>query len=34
VLADEYRSPMIATLDRRHFAILRLGDGSAPTLVP
>ncbi|BDH55464.1 hypothetical protein [Tsukamurella sp. PLM1] len=34
VLADEYRSPVVATLDRRHFGILRFSDGSAPTVVP
>ncbi len=34
VLAEDYRTATIATLDRRHFAILRLADGSAPRLVP
>ncbi len=34
VLAQEYRSPVIATLDRRHFGILRFSDGSAPTVLP
>lgn len=34
VLADAYQTTVIATLDRRHFGVLRLGDGSAPTIVP
>lgn len=34
VLADHYRSRTIVTLDRRHFSVLRLGDGAAPTLLP
>ncbi|ALG85355.1 hypothetical protein [Gordonia phthalatica] len=34
VLADVYRTRLIATLDRKHFEILRLRDGTAPTLLP
>ncbi|MXP20142.1 PIN domain-containing protein [Gordonia sp. HNM0687] len=34
VLADAYQTRTIATLDRRHFGVLRLGDGSAPIIVP
>lgn len=34
VLAEAYRTAEIATLDRRHFSILRFADGSAPTLLP
>ncbi|MCH5642551.1 PIN domain-containing protein [Gordonia sp. ABSL49_1] len=34
VLADAYRTRTIATLDHRHFSVLRLGDGSAPSIVP
>lgn len=38
VLADAYRAPgitpSIVTLDRRHFSILRLPDGSAPQILP
>ncbi|MFW0795078.1 PIN domain-containing protein [Gordonia sp. CPCC 205515] len=34
VLADVYRTKTIATLDHRHFTVLRLGDGSAPLIVP
>ena len=34
VLADAYQTRTIATLDRRHFSILRLPDGTAPALVP
>lgn len=34
VLAEAYREPVIATLDHRHFGILRFSDGSAPTVVP
>lgn len=34
VLAEAYRTRAIATLDRRHFAVLRLGDGSAPEVLP
>ena len=34
VLAEAYRDRVIATLDRRHFSILRLSDGTAPTIVP
>lgn len=34
VLADAYQTRTIATLDRKHFSILRLPDGTAPALVP
>lgn len=34
VLAEVYRDPVIATLDRRHFSILRMADGTAPSIVP
>lgn len=34
VLADAYRTPVIATLDRRHFNVLRLANGSSPSIVP
>jgi predicted nucleic acid-binding protein len=34
VLADVYQTRTIATLDHRHFGVLRLGDGSAPIIVP
>lgn len=34
VLAEAYRESVVATLDRRHFGILRFADGSAPTIVP
>lgn len=34
VLAQAYQTRDIATLDRRHFTILRFGDGSAPRLLP
>lgn len=34
VLAEAYQTRTIATLDRRHFSVLRLADGSAPTIVP
>lgn len=34
VLAQDYRTRRIATLDRRHFSVLRLSDGSAPELLP
>lgn len=34
VLAHEYRTDRIATLDRRHFTVLRLPDGSAPRILP
>lgn len=34
VLATAYHTRVIATLDRRHFTILRLADGSAPDLLP
>ena len=34
VLAREYQTDTIATLDRRHFTILRFDDGSAPRLLP
>ncbi len=34
VFAEDYGTTTIATLDRRHFSILRLSDGRAPTLVP
>ncbi|MEZ5190934.1 MAG: PIN domain-containing protein [Schumannella sp.] len=34
VLAEAYRTRTIATLDRRHFGVLRFGDGTAVTIVP
>ncbi|AZG44560.1 PIN domain-containing protein [Gordonia insulae] len=34
VLADAYRTRTVATLDHRHFTVLRLGDGSAPLIIP
>jgi len=34
VLAARYRTPMIATLDRRHFSVLRLLDGHPVSIVP
>ncbi len=34
VLAQVYETRDIATLDRRHFTILRFDDGSAPRLLP
>lgn len=34
VLAQAYGTTTIATLDRRHFTILRFADGSAPRIVP
>lgn len=34
VLAEEYRTSRIATLDRRHFGILRFSNGGAPHLLP
>lgn len=34
VLADAYRTKTVATLDHRHFTVLRLGDGSAPVIIP
>jgi predicted nucleic acid-binding protein len=34
VLAEAYRTRAIATLDRRHVTVLRLGDGSAPEVLP
>lgn len=34
VLAEAYRTPTIATLDRRHFSIPRFQDGSAPQILP
>ncbi len=34
VLADAYRTRMIATLDHRHYSVLRLADGTAPLVVP
>ena len=34
VLADAYRTRTIATLDQRHFSILRFSDGSAPQILP
>lgn len=34
VLAEDFRTRTIATLDRRHFSVLRFSDGSAPTVVP
>jgi predicted nucleic acid-binding protein len=34
VLAQAYQTDTIATLDRRHFSILRFADGSAPRVLP
>ncbi len=34
VLAQAYKTREIATLDRRHFTILRFDDGSAPRILP
>lgn len=34
VPADHHRSRTIVTLDHRHFSVLRLSDGTAPTLLP
>lgn len=34
VLAEVFRTRAIATLDRRHFTILRFADGSAPEILP
>ena len=34
VLAQAYQTRDIATLDRRHFQILRFSDGSAPRILP
>ncbi len=34
VLAEAYRTRRIATLDRRHFSIVRFRDGSAPEVLP
>ena len=34
VLGEAYRESVIATLDRRHFGVLRFSDGSAPMIVP
>jgi len=34
VLAEAYRTRRIATLDRRHFTIMRFGDGTAPEILP
>jgi predicted nucleic acid-binding protein len=34
VLADAYRTRTIATLDRRHFGVLRFGDGAPVVIVP
>ena len=34
VLAQRFHTAVIATLDRRHFSVLRALDGSALTLVP
>ena len=34
VLGEAYRESVVATLDRRHFGVLRFADGSAPTIVP
>lgn len=34
VLAESFRTRTIATLDRRHFSVLRFGDGTAPEIVP
>jgi predicted nucleic acid-binding protein len=34
VLAEERGRAAIATLDRRHFQLLRFSDGSAPALLP
>jgi predicted nucleic acid-binding protein len=34
VLAQRFHTAVIATLDRRHFSVLRAPDGSAFTLLP
>lgn len=34
VLAHTYHTQTVATLDRRHFGVLRLEDGTAPIIVP
>lgn len=34
ILAQRFRTTVIATLDRRHFSVLRAVDGSALTVVP
>lgn len=34
ILAEDYGTRTIATLDRRHFSILRFADGTAPLIVP
>lgn len=34
VLADAYRTKTVVTLDRRHFSVLRFGDGSAVEILP
>ncbi|GAB91020.1 PIN domain-containing protein [Gordonia rhizosphera] len=34
VLADVYQTRTVATLDHRHFTVLRLGDGSVPLIIP
>lgn len=34
VLADAYSTRKIATLDHRHWSVLRLRDGTAPSIVP
>jgi predicted nucleic acid-binding protein len=34
VLAQEYRTREVLTLDRRHFSVLRFADGSAPEIMP
>ncbi len=34
VLAQAFQTTTIATLDRRHFSVLRFADGTAPRLLP
>lgn len=34
VLAEAYRTRQIATLDHRHFTVLRFSDASAPEILP
>jgi predicted nucleic acid-binding protein len=34
ILAEDYGSPTIVTLDRRHFAPARLPNGQAPVILP
>jgi len=34
VLAETYRTRRIATLDRRHFSVMRFSDGGVPEMLP